>query len=258
MNSDFGQAASVKLTVKGTDAIYLAGRNDVVIPPVNQPFSVLGRHSGNTPEELQESFPKFIAVSSGQKFTFHAAGCVDYFNGFGCPSRGYSPDGNGDSGSNLSNLAGISGYIGPEGSFVGVFLTDNNPASSLPPSTLNFTPASLGINFLSLSPEIGQVFFIGNGVTNDNTPQVFIAPPGATRLFLGIADGGSLGAFDGAPGAYDDNDGEFIVDINSVPEPLTILAPLTILKLLIIFGFATVLGFGLLLKLEQTRSKNKF
>ena len=113
---------------------------------------------------------------------------------------------------------------------------------SLPPSTLNFTPSALGKNFVSLSPEIGQVFFIGDGVTSDNKAQTFIAPTGATRLFLGIPDGFG---FDGAPGAYDDNDGAFVVNVTSVPEPLTIL------------GSATALGVGALLKREQTRSKKK-
>ena len=55
--------------------------------------------------------------------------------------------------------------------------------------------------------------------------QEFIAPTGATRLFLGIPDGFG---FVGAPGAYDDNDGSYRVrigvnEIPSVPEPSTLL-----------------------------------
>ena len=50
INPNWAQAATVKLTVQGTDAIYLAGRDDVVVPPANQPFNVLGRHPGDTPE----------------------------------------------------------------------------------------------------------------------------------------------------------------------------------------------------------------
>jgi hypothetical protein len=51
--------------------------------------------------------------------------------------------------------------------------------------------------------------------------QEFIAPSGATRLFLGIPDGFG---FDGVPGAYDDNDGAYRVrigvnEVPAVPEP---------------------------------------
>ena len=35
-----------------------------------------------------------------------------------------------------------------------------------------------------------QPFFIGDGVRNDGvTPQSFVVPTGATRLYLGIMDG---------------------------------------------------------------------
>lgn len=46
--------------------------------------------------------------------------------------------------------------------------------------------------------------------------QTFVAPVGATRLFLGIPDGFG---FVGLPGAYDDNDGSYEVRIgvNEIP-----------------------------------------
>ncbi len=82
-----------------------------------------------------------------------------------------------------------------------------------------------GIDFLTLSPLLGQAFYIGDGVTGGGTFQEFTAPTGATRLFLGIPDGFG---FVGTPGAYDDNDGSYRVRIGingvpTVPEP-TILA----------------------------------
>jgi hypothetical protein len=60
-------------------------------------------------------------------------------------------------------------------------------------------------------------------VTSANVFQTFIAPAGATRLFLGIPDGFGFG---GAPGAYDDNDGSYRViigvnEIPAIPEPET-------------------------------------
>ena len=73
------------------------------------------------------------------------------------------------------------------------------------------------------------MFFIGNGVNSSSILQEFIAPTGATRVFLGITD--SFG-FNGAPGAFDDNDGSYQIRVginedprnpitNQIPEPAT-------------------------------------
>jgi hypothetical protein len=77
---------------------------------------------------------------------------------------------------------------------VGVFLGDSEP-SGTPPAGLRFyqTQNAQGVtrtDFTSLSPAIGQVFFIGDGLTGTGTGavQAFQVPPGATRLFLGQAD----------------------------------------------------------------------
>jgi hypothetical protein len=62
------------------------------------------------------------------------------------------------------------------------------------------------------------VYYIGNGLTAGGSFKEFIAPAGATRLFLGIPDGFG---FNGPPGAYDDNDGAYriAIGINQVPVP---------------------------------------
>jgi hypothetical protein len=89
----------------------------------------------------------------------------------------------------------------------GVFLDDSVPVGRGPP-TLNFTGVE---NFLALSPQLFQTFYIGNGLTGPNpggTAKIFFVPPGATRLFLGIADGCLLA--DGPPGCYEDNKGTFV------------------------------------------------
>ena len=80
------------------------------------------------------------------------------------------------------------------------------------------TVASLGSNFGSLSPEIGQSFFVGNGWTDGGMLQDFVVPTGATRVFFGFAD---AGYFTGEPGTYADNDGAFAADVsfNVVPAP---------------------------------------
>jgi hypothetical protein len=113
-----------------------------------------------------------------------------------------------------------------------VFLSNAIPSSG-PPPTLDFSPSGLGIDFLTLSPLLGHVFYIGDGVTSGAVFQEFIAPAGATRLFLGIPDGFG---FVGAPGAYDDNDGAYLVRIgvNEIP---TVPAP----------GSLALLGLGFVL-----------
>lgn len=57
-----------------------------------------------------------------------------------------------------------------------------------------------------LNPELQQIFYIGNGVTTDNQTQIFAVPNNATRIVLGVPDGG---CFRGTPGAYCDNTGTF-------------------------------------------------
>jgi hypothetical protein len=208
------------VTVDGGDAIFLAGRTDLVIPPAASPWTGPGdyliRHGGPTPEEILETLPPSIQVAAGDviRALDPAVGGVNFFNGFGPPFFG--PGGNGVAGSSLSALGGISGYIGPQGPLAGVFLDDSIPSSGPAPATLNFSPAGLGIDFPSLSPALRQVFYIGDGVDSGGDFQTFIAPAGATRLMLAIPDGFG---FVGGPGAYDDNDGSYRVRIgvNEVP-----------------------------------------
>jgi hypothetical protein len=82
----------------------------------------------------------------------------------------------------------------------------------------------VGTRFVTLSPELQQIFFIGDGLkrTGSGSVQTFIAPPGATRLYLGVADGTQ----------WSDNTGAFDVCVNcglvlersagsTVPEPST-------------------------------------
>ncbi len=220
-------AAIFDVTVDGSDAIFLAGRTDITIPDASLPWTTgthLIRHSGATPEEIKETLPPFISVAAGDviRAADPAVGGVSFFNGFGAPFFG--PGGNGVGGSNLASLDGISGYKGPQGPLVGVFLDGSIPSGGAAPITLDFSGTGIGADFSSLSPLLRQVFYIGNGLTSSSVFQEFIAPTGATRLFLGIPDGFGFG---GLPGAYDDNDGSYRVrigvnEIPNVPEPGTL------------------------------------
>jgi hypothetical protein len=202
------------LTIDGSDAIYLAGRTDITVPDAGDLWTFLTRHGGDTPEEIQETHPPCIPVVECATVNIvSATGGINFFNGYGPPY--YSPSGNGTDGSDLDAIDGISGYKGPEGPLAGVFLDDSIPDTGPAPATLDFTLSGLGTDFLTLSPELGQVFYIGDGLTSLLETQDFIAPAGATRLCLGIPDGFG---FDGHPGAYDDNDGSYEVEVKVLCE----------------------------------------
>ena len=227
-------AAVFDITIDGSDAIFLAGRTDLTIPDASLPWGDTDRatddgmlrHTLPTPEEIKETLPPEIAVSAGQtvRVLDPAVGGISFFNGFGAPFFG--PDGNpGDS--VLYEFGGLSGYLGPEGALTGVFLDASIPTAPFPP-TLDFTASGLGTDFTSLSPDLGQIFYIGNGQTSGGAFQEFIAPVGTTRLVLGIPDGFG---FDGLPGAYDDNDGAYRirVGIDEIPAPVPLPASLLLL-----------------------------
>jgi len=86
--------------------------------------------------------------------------------------------------------------------------TTTNPTS--PPATLNFTGDH---SFSTLSPELDQVFFIGDGLTSTGTGQVqvFRVPTHATDLYLGFVD---AYGFQGSPGYYGDNSGGLSLTVN--------------------------------------------
>ncbi len=227
------QAAVIDLTLDGSDAIWLAGRTDLVIPPANAPWpGGLVRHGGPTPEEILETMPPGVAVSATDivRVLDPATGGISFFNGFGGTT--YGPEGNGIPGSSsITAFGGISGYLGTQGALVGVFLSDAVPSGAAP-ATLDFSTSGLGTDFLSLSPALGQVFYIGNGVTSGSVFQQFLAPAGATRVFFGITD--AFG-FNGPPGAFDDNDGSYRIRIGINELPTTVPEPATL----------TMLGLGL-------------
>jgi hypothetical protein len=228
-------AAIFDITVDGTDSVFLAG---YTATPPSAAHVVHVRHGptpGSTPEGLFETLPPMLAVAGGDviRVADPAVGGVNFFLGFGPPFFG--PGGGSTSGSALGSFGGISGYTGPPGPLAGVFLGAGDPTGGSAPPVLDF--GLIGLDFLSLAPDIGQVFYIGDGVTSGGDFQTFIAPTGATRLYLGIPDGFG---FTGPPGAYDDNDGAYRVRIgvNQIP---TVDAPATLA--LAALGVTAIVGW---------------
>jgi hypothetical protein len=105
----------------------------------------------------------------------------------------------------VGSISGISSADGG-GYLIGVFLAGPVPTGP-PPATLDFTGNR---DFASLSPALGQTFFIGDGRTATGRPQRFHPPTGATRLYFGVGDAWH---FEGPPGFYADNSGSFKVAV---------------------------------------------
>lgn len=113
------------------------------------------------------------------------------------------PEGDRVGPTDIDSWRGISGIIDRgNGMFlVGVFLSDAEPSMPAPPR-LDFTDKE---QFTVLAPRLGQTFFIGDG-----QGRSYNAPEGATRLFLGFADGA---LYQGPPGWYGNNAGSLEVEV---------------------------------------------
>jgi hypothetical protein len=86
---------------------------------------------------------------------------------------------------------GKANLTAPIGAVVGVFLDDTQPDLDTDPlpADLDFSTAA-SRDFSSLSPQLRQPFYIGDGKRADGTTlQDFIVPTGATRFYIGIMDG---------------------------------------------------------------------
>ena len=196
------------LTVAGTSNIFAAGLGSV------------SAGQGGT-------LPTMFGGLNGTVIRFNSvSGSVSC--GFGCPGSN-GADGFGYYSSDLgptlisSQGNGISGiqFSWRDFFLVGAFLDNNSP--SVAPSDLVYDDNTAN-NSLTFQPALGQVFYIGDGLTGFNdasgTRQSFFVPQGATRLFLGFAD---AQGFVGTPGWYFDNTGSFTVDLTVAnPEPGTI------------------------------------
>jgi hypothetical protein len=205
-------AAGPTSVVRATGAspvLYLAGRSDLTIPPLGEP-SEIPLFSCRDGGLIQEAFPSGYRVAAGTEFTFKASGRINYFGQ--SLDQGYPPDGDPNgSMAGIGSFGGISGYQGPAGALAGVFLTDAIPLEPAP-EPIRFTVDTVGVEFTRLEPQIGQVFFIGDGANSAATRQVFVAPAGAARLFVGLVDGAF---FSGPPTCYADNVGSFDYEIDA-------------------------------------------
>lgn len=128
---------------------------------------------------------------------------------------GADPDGGPDGANNrfpdtdITGTGGISGIRHTSASMflVGVFLPDG-PANASDQQADVSNHDSTAV----ITPQLGILFAIGDGLTTTGVVQKFTVPAGATRLYLGFAD---AYAFHGTPGYYDDNTGSLTVTMTS-------------------------------------------
>ena len=132
-----------------------------------------------------------------------------------------NPDGNTSFPTDISPFGGLSGIRSDASGFlVGVFLGPTVPMEPAP-ATLDFRASGLGTSFLTLSPQLGQLFFIGDGRTGTGSGaiQQFFVPPTATGLYLGFADAPN---YTGLPGQYQDNVGSLSISLLILKAPCVI------------------------------------
>lgn len=205
-------------TLGAAPVLHLAGRSDIVIPKLGEPSDnpIFGC-PGLAMELVQETCPAGYRITPGSEFTFSASGRVNYYGG--PVEEGVLPDGNPNVMANIEPYGGISGYTGPSGALVGVFLDDAIPNSQTAPERINFNADGVGVDFERLEPQIGQVFFIGDGKNAAGKTQVFVAPLTATRLYIGLIDAPD---FQGVSSCYSDNTGgfEYTLQSNQPYQPL--------------------------------------
>ena len=183
---------SVNQTIPATGNPFLSGMPNGSSASNNNPVGIPD-YAGTSSTPRNSPTQSTVGITPGAPITFDSIS-GDAANGPGVIDSG--PDGNASSighnatatnpsnSSTYTNENGIADAKMPINCTCGVFLDDNAPnLSPAPSSNLDFS-SSTSRDFSSLSPQLKQVFFIGDGLKSDGSHQEFVPPPGATRLFL--------------------------------------------------------------------------
>jgi hypothetical protein len=175
-------ASTTAVTVQGYMNPWLAGMPD-------------GSTAKGDTAPAESPILALTGFSTGSAMQFSTSSTCGFAWGGGCgPYSGPANSADGDlSGGYTGAANGMSGMNTPWNALVGVFLNNTEPDLGTAPADLSFLDinGNPSISFASLSPALGQVFFIGDGLTGTGSGSIqdFYAPTGATRLFLGSTDG---------------------------------------------------------------------
>ena len=149
----------------------------------SDPQSPIDRANGQAPILIVPS--NASCFGPGSVLAFTASGGITHNKQNG-PS-----DANGDATVIVSHqLGGVNGksdITAPIDSLIGVFLSDSDPRQLALAAKLDFsTPASR--DYKLLSPQLGQIFFVGTGRTAAGDYRQVTVPVGATRLYFATMD----------------------------------------------------------------------
>lgn len=190
---------AVRLRSSSTSALHIDARANL--------WGAGGQGAANVGGGIDPPGVTFTATR-GQVLTFsNVTGTTQV----GCGGPSWGPDGDlaGSDGlvPAMGQISGVNYNRGCSLPLFGVFLGPSLPA--VPPPSLDFT--QIGYSFSDLSPELGQLFFIGDGLTGTGSgaTQRFPVPVGATRLYLGVLDG---------PRFWDDNSGALDATFSIAPQ----------------------------------------
>ncbi|MBS0362103.1 MAG: PEPxxWA-CTERM sorting domain-containing protein [Proteobacteria bacterium] len=183
-------ALADQVTVQSTGDIWLSGQPDGT--------TATGFFGSDT---APDNSPVVLGASSGMTFSFTSVTGLTSVDGSCFAGADGQMAGGGfcyadESGFGVGPANGIGTYQGPADALIGVFLDASTPSGTGGPASLDYTdPANVGL--ASYAPGLNQIFYIGLGGNS------FVAPSGATRLFLAVAD--SYGSSTGNLGALDVN-----------------------------------------------------
>jgi hypothetical protein len=209
------------LAARASDIVVVPATTDIWLAGQPNGASVSGYFSPPS-DTAPANSPVAISVTGGDTLTFSATDSpggvsVDGSNFDTTPDAGatYADE----FGFSSGPVNGISLAHLPADALVGVFVAAGGPSGTTP-SALDFTSNGIGTDFITLSPDLDQLFFIGDGLTGTGTGSIqqFNAPVGAATLYLAVAD--SVGSSDG-------NVGYITADVSGAstvtPEPGTLL-----------------------------------
>lgn len=212
-------SAPVVMEVRGTANIFRAGVTGSTPGVPGGEGTLPAQYPGALPSTPDPYLVLYFPNMTGQVSYNSTSGHLNGPDGLDTSPGSATPTGRDTLIASANGIAGIS-KSDRLMFLVGVFLGAGAPNNNTGYENNNYDDGDLRTEF---RPVIGQTFYIGDGRTSTGQLQRFYVPDGATRLYLGFADGDS---FAGAPSYYDDNGGAFTVTANfdsAVPEPGTMV-----------------------------------
>ncbi len=188
------KSINVNQNVPATANPFLSGMPKGSVASLNNPHRSPD-YAGDSATPKQSPLQVAVGITGGSHLTFDSISGDARHD----PNLPYfSPDGElGAIGRNTNGAEnGISDINAPINALVGVFLDDNAPSTSSAPSfnasdlqncPTDYRSASAR-NLTTYQPKVKQLFFIGDGRTDSGGVQQFVAPAGATRLYLATWD----------------------------------------------------------------------